>query len=228
LSQNSEIYEHNLNIALGAALRACDEIESGSDPITFLMGKVGIYTLQAVINRDRFAVQKVIEAEQLAYGRKAEDELLYGNAGYLYCLLVIQKYWPGSPFVQIINEAIRRVVEALIKSGNQNGELHYSFPRGASRYLGGAHGTIGIIHIILQARSIIGSSYDQLLISSINAVCNLQFESGNFPVIEGRNEDKLVHFCHGAAGAVPMLCLAYDIFKNPQYLDRAIRAGNCI
>lgn len=227
LSQNSGIYDQKLTQALGASLRAIEN-ETRIDTISFLMGQTGIWSLQAVINRDRLALAKVLECERHAYIKKAEDELLYGNAGYLYCLLFISKHWSSNPLKQEIADAVRRTCEILIKTGNRNGELHFSFPRGSNAYLGAGHGTIGIIHILLQAREYIGNTYDIILNASIVAVLNQQFNSGNFPVIEDEDEDKLIHFCHGAAGAVPMLCLAFTIFHNSLYLDRAIKAANCI
>ena len=66
------------------------------------MGPAGVYTMGAIIythiddknatNVNKF-VEKVLEMEKMFEEDKKfelEDELLYGSAGYLYCLLLLK------------------------------------------------------------------------------------------------------------------------------------------
>lgn len=61
----------------------------------------------------------------------------------------------------------------------------------------------------------------------------LQEADGNFPIALGsekrRNTEKrLVHWCHGAPGAIYFLLKAYKIFKDVKYLDACKKAADLI
>lgn len=61
----------------------------------------------------------------------------------------------------------------------------------------------------------------------------LQEQDGNFPIASGsekkRNADKrLVHWCHGAPGAVYFLLRAYQIYNDQKYLDACKKAADLI
>jgi hypothetical protein len=44
---------------------------------------------------------------------------------------------------------------------------------------------------------------------TVDFIIQLQFPSGNIPSSHPAKSDKLVAFCHGAPGAVPMFLAAY-------------------
>ena len=94
-------------------------------------------------------------------------------------------------------------------------------------YHGAAHGTAGILYILLQfpdwckqqaVNSLIRGTLDHMIL--------LQLPSGNFPSCSHSNHvDKLVHWCHGAPGFVYTLYHAYKVFGDEKYraaLDRAL------
>lgn len=61
----------------------------------------------------------------------------------------------------------------------------------------------------------------------------MQERDGNFPIALGsekkRNTEKrLVHWCHGAPGAIYFFLRAYQIFKDPNYLDACKKAADLI
>lgn len=61
----------------------------------------------------------------------------------------------------------------------------------------------------------------------------LQEQDGNFPIALGsenkRNTEKrLVHWCHGAPGAIYFLLRAYRIFNDVKYLDACKKAADLI
>lgn len=217
---------------LERAIEACGKIASRHsgfrDPISFYMGKPGVYTCLGCILKDVRYIEKVLDMSSLVTSRHAEDELLYGNAGYLYCLVYILSKWSDIPLRDRIIQTINSTVQELIQQGNQEGVLKYTFPRGMEMYLGAAHGTIGILQTILLAYEYLTIDINSILLSTLDYILSLQLPSGNFPMIDGERIDEVIHFCHGSAGVVPMLCTAYKALKNPRYLDAAIKAGNDI
>lgn len=64
-------------------------------------------------------------------------------------------------------------------------------------------------------------------------VTALQEPDGNFPIAlasgKKRNAEKrLVHWCHGAPGAIFFLLKAYGIFKDEKYLNASKRAADLV
>lgn len=64
-------------------------------------------------------------------------------------------------------------------------------------------------------------------------VSGLQESDGNFPIALGsekkRNTEKrLVHWCHGAPGAIYFLLKSYKAFNNDKYLDACKKAADLI
>lgn len=97
-------------------------------------------------------------------------------------------------------------------------------------YLGAAHGVAGILYILLQARAFIKSSdLEHYIIPTLDWLMNLQFPSGNFPSsLESKSRDRLVQWCHGAPGFVPLCLLAYQLFNKEKYLKIAEKCGEVI
>lgn len=64
-------------------------------------------------------------------------------------------------------------------------------------------------------------------------VSALQESDGNFPIALGsekkRNTEKrLVHWCHGAPGAIYVLLKAYQIFHDEKYLNACVKAADLV
>lgn len=83
--------------------------------------------------------------------KSSEDEVLYGNAGYLYCLLLIRKEVPGA---DVSDEVIKKVSDLLVAHGTKLAQsigpdppLMYSFVN--TKYLGAAHGLAGVVYLLL-------------------------------------------------------------------------------
>ena len=226
---NLHRHSGNYEAQMLASLEATKNLpKKDLDPPSFFVGKCGIHTLEAVITKNEHSVERVLAAQNLVHHPKAQDELLNGNAGYLYCLLFLLKHYPEYPQKSRIVDLVHLVAQELVQRGNRNGVLKYSFPRGGGRYLGAAHGTIGVLHVLLQAHSVLGNVYDEILTSTLSFILSQQFASGNFPVLEGLEEDTVVHWCHGGPGAVPMLIEAYKVFGDRAYLEAAEKAGEDI
>eukprot|EP00347_Sterkiella_histriomuscorum_P005713 403355552 len=171
-------------------------------------------------------------------GYYVEDEVLYGISGYLYSLLMILTEFDKNHKQTI--QLCKRLIDVIIKDGkkwskNQDFIL-IKWPRDRHEnkfYLGGAHGLMGVLQMLLQAVNIIPDlQSDKNLMSVLKNSCDylldLQFESGNFPSSLGKKDDLLVHFCHGSTGAVPFIISAYKTFGDKIYLDALIKTAELI
>ena len=102
--------------------------------------------------------EQLINLKQLALSetRQTQDEVLYGNAGYLYCLLWVRKLVPEA---HIQDSIIKEVSDFIIARGRKLAiltgpipPLMYSFAE--TQYLGAAHGLTGIIYLLLSAAEV--------------------------------------------------------------------------
>ena len=71
----------------------------------------------------------------------------------------------------------------------------------------------------------------KLVKNCIDTFLQMQSYDGNFPcVLEDLNkpEHKLIHWCHGAPGAVYLFAKAFLIFKEQKYLQSCLKCGDLI
>lgn len=144
-----------------------DEPKGHVEAPSFFFGPPGLYTLGALLyshidDKEGSNVAKYLD-KVLEFARyyepesplqsKIEDEVLYGSAGYLYCLLLLRKHI-GLRHHAEIDKVIAMVIEALMIAGvnDKTDYLEYHFPRKRKTpYMGAAHGTIGVIYMMLKA-----------------------------------------------------------------------------
>ena len=223
LSNFAVSYQEDLQACVNTVLRKLPNIPD--EVSTFLMGKAGICALLAVITKNEEYATMVLESTK---NDPEEFELLYGAAGTLYALGFILKHWPETTQKALIIASIQRIAEKTVEKKDGNNELHFRYPfHGGDSYIGAAHGIIGILYVLFQLREYLPNN-DNIFIPTLEYLIKLQFPTGNFPAIEGPEVDDTVHFCHGGPGAVPMLCLAYQIYNHQDYLQAALRAGEDI
>ncbi|KAF5839816.1 hypothetical protein DUNSADRAFT_18478 [Dunaliella salina] len=124
--------------------------------------------------------------------------------------------------------------------------LYYEWPaEGGSPYLGAAHGLMGILYAMLHCPPLL---QDPMAVMDIKAGIRYVLaheqdvpgspsgSGGHYPTQMGqlkRNSDRvLVHWCHGAPGAVFLLCKAHEVFggggDGAAYLPAACRAGEVV
>ncbi|XP_032513938.2 lanC-like protein 2 isoform X2 [Danaus plexippus] len=161
------------------------------------------------------------------------DELLYGKAGYLYSLLFVNKYVHGRNVIS--DDHIEKVASLILKSGKEfsqhtKSESPLLWQWHDKVYLGAAHGMAGILYILLQARAYIKSHDIRGFVRpTIDWLMKQQFPSGNFPSsLHSSSGDRLVQWCHGAPGFIPLCILAYQVFEEERYLKIAIQCGDLI
>ncbi|CAG9313729.1 unnamed protein product [Blepharisma stoltei] len=221
----SSEYKSCLEEAIIANLNSCQS--NRNTTLGFLTGRSGIYAITAAASKTIKYVEDLCRDENLI--PESENELLNGLAGYIYSIIFIIDRWSDVPLREDLIALLNRTVDELVRRGNNYGMLKYEWPIGRGKYyLGGAHGSIGVIMMLLQSRKYLQNHYDHVIRDTLRYLLSLRFPSGNFPSSEGKTRDDLVHFCHGATGAVPMLCQAFLAFQDQNYLDAAIRAGNVI
>ncbi|KAF5366296.1 hypothetical protein D9758_005798 [Tetrapyrgos nigripes] len=155
-------------------------------------------------------------------------EVLYGRAGFLYALLRLRasvyrcvprphegtdeksrKLWN-----LISDENLRMAIHSIVERGRV-GAKFFSSETGASaspplmwswhhkRYLGGAHGVAGILHVLLMCPTQLISAYVAEMLGTIEWLIDLQDKEGNWPSSFGKSRDHendLVQWCHGAPG----------------------------
>ncbi len=214
---------------------------SGEEDPSFFMGKSGLYTLGALLYREAGKAAEmlgcykaVLSALALCKLPTAEDELLYGNAGYLYCLLALYKTDPGTFDCKAEIREVMGLLKAVGGAAGKGGILIFPFPRSKSTfYYGAAHGLFGILYVLMKAIEVTGAITDPDLLEMIKKTCEqivkAQFPTGNFPPSFGEgSKDKLVHFCHGAPGAIPMLLQAHKMFGDEAFLTAALNAGEAV
>src|SRR5688572_29389156 len=120
------------------------------------MGGAGLYTLGARHYKERDQkkfkkmINKLMDAYELCFDEEnAEDEVLYGNSGYIYCLLSVMHYcWHSENMTYTIRKVIDEIIRVGKKWSKSNEYFIVKWPRNRDSdkfYLGGAHGLFGAL-----------------------------------------------------------------------------------
>ncbi|XP_026746767.1 lanC-like protein 2 isoform X1 [Trichoplusia ni] len=164
---------------------------------------------------------------------ESPDEILYGKAGYLYALLFVNKHINGKEIIPVNH--IEKVINSILKSGKQySAQMKSDSPLlwhwHDKVYFGAAHGMAGILYMLLQARLHINIIEIRSFIKpAIDWLLSQRYHSGNFPSSMGSTSgDKLIQWCHGAPGYVPLCLLAAQIFEEEKYMKVALQCGDLI
>lgn len=223
---------------------------------TFLCGQAGVYALGAAAAAalGDAGRQGHYEGRFADLGRQpwlrdgqlegAADELLYGRAGFLAAARFLN-FQLGSteagrppavpdevtvPVVSAILESGRRGAAAM--GGNGGGQLGLPPPPlmwewHGTRYFGAAHGVAGICHLLLHWP--LGERDMAAVRGTLDYLLAQRLPSGNFPSSEGRKDDRLVHWCHGAPGVLFTLTKAAEAIPDGgKYLNAALEAGDVV
>ncbi|KAM4543376.1 lanC-like protein 2 [Fundulus diaphanus] len=209
--------------------------------VTFLCGDAGPLAVGAVVNHklsnsaeSKDCVSRLLQLQRSVLNPDAEmpDELLYGRAGYLFALLFVNKEIGAGT---VDEGTITQLVTAIVESGKRLSAeektdrcpLLYEWHK--KQYLGAAHGLAGIYYMLMQPGARVHATLlAELVRPSIDYVRHKRFRSGNFPSSLSNENDRLVHWCHGAPGVIHMLIMAYKVFKEEKYLKEAADCAEVI
>ncbi|XP_063992134.1 lanC-like protein 3 [Diachasmimorpha longicaudata] len=240
-----QLAQNYLQSAMQAVNRRGKHLNSG-----FLCGDAGVIAVAAAISA---TTGDSCQANSLGklYADLAEickspgflqagsDEFFVGRAGYLYGAIWLNKTF-GREVVPL--GVIHQLGETVVLSGQKYSvkfkspcPLMYSYY--GTEYLGAAHGLSSILQVLIQIPNFLDANeeFDRLVHDSVDFLLSLESRSGNYPCAldetgpeARREEDELVHWCHGAPGVVYLLAAAHRRYQDPRYLQACLRAGDLI
>eukprot|EP01039_Chlorochromonas_danica_P005752 gene5752-6336_t len=202
----------------------------GSRRVTFLAGTAGYHTLRALLTAGQNGIEDLLGMRRQVEALPREDcELLYGRAGYLYALLFLRKQL-NRP--DLARDLVPQLIEQIVEEGRRRGGgriLLWQWHD--TSYLGAVHGLAGILYILLHCQAHEISPYSSLIQETAEWWMNkCRLPSGNFRSSLESTSDKLVQFCHGATGSVPLLCALSQAFPSraAYYRQVALETGEVI
>jgi hypothetical protein len=174
------------------------------------------------------------------------NEWLYGRAGYIHACILLRHTFAGDeqPYAAVSQElrAIQdEVVHATLREGRTYAQSHgkcspLMYRWAGGEYLGAAHGIMGILHMLLDADTVLD---DPELMEEVRASVDFvaskeQFLDhdetigGHFGSLDDDQPATLVQFCHGAPGAVWLFSKAFEVYGDEQYKQLALRSGEAV
>lgn len=237
LAEKKATYRENALEYLSVALQ-----NPTLDKTSFLLGDAGTYALASVIKHslgDRTYIDMINYYRQFYnsflnpnFLKCGGDEFFVGRSGYLAGAL-----WMTSEMkTQVLSvEEMHKICKVIVESGREYAKKHRSpcplmYHYYSTEYLGAAHGISFILQMLLTVPGFLESdaaSAKDIKIT-IDFLASIQSKDGNWPTCMEeleQKEHKLVHWCHGAPGVVYLMAKAFLVFKNQEYLNACIQAG---
>ncbi|RKP07486.1 hypothetical protein THASP1DRAFT_30703 [Thamnocephalis sphaerospora] len=241
-------------------------IRSAESQCGFLCTDVGMHAVAFAIyrqlDRERDAadhLRKVLDAATISEQASMSSELLYGRAGYLYALQFVRTHLADADEERRaeIDRIAARTYALIIEDGQRTSRqwgLDHRTPLlwqwHGKAYLGAAHGTAGILTILMRWPELAKRYAPMLQVatdfvlfaietwtfsvagasegvrnwpSSIRPVVS---EQGDSPLERAYGRTNLFQFCHGAPGIGLCALQAHATFGNRRYFDVAVRAAD--
>lgn len=247
MSQRPSVSEENQKFYLERASSIALSHLSNTDiskerRVSLLESKtVGSLAIASVCNhlmndkaKGKIFMKNLLEFQQLPIFqslRRCECEVLYGKTGYLQSILFVRKYTRNRTYG---SKEVQSILKSILEEGakNANGRMPLMWEWHGKKYLGAAHGVVGILYVLLCFHEEImtlenGSVFSNSIFDSIMILtkpsCSLP--SGNLASSWGKVKDDLVHWCHGAPGFILLLVQAFMISNNLEYLTIAESIG---
>lgn len=167
-----------------------------------------------------------------------ECDVLYGRAGALQVIFFLRQCLGNDKIgtrvaLQLADEIIREG-QRYAAQYNQLG-LPLLWEWHETKYLGAAHGVVGILHTLLCLRAdelaVLNERYGlhEAIRQTIQALSQYySFPSGNLdssiksPSHGTSRTDRLVHWCHGAPGHILLLIKAHEFFEDDHFKQQAM------
>ena len=163
----------------------------------------------------------------------AEDEILFGKAGWMYCLQFIQRSlgdgvdeWTARK----IESSLQRTGEALVARGREVARERGLVQKGwplmwecfGDLYLGAAHGAVGCLASLYRSFALLAPASREAVDATLAALLATRHASGNLPIKLGSRRDEHIHWCHGAPGLPSLFHAAAEARGDD---DGALRAA---
>ena len=181
---------------------------------------MAMLAIDAASTRDPDLVGELCKFADVTADPEANNEWMYGRAGFLYLLRFVKICFADDPKVkELINDTEDEVIEAIMESPRP-WKWH------GKAYMGAAHGAIGIITQIV----LTDVNWAPKLEAELGALLSYQYDSGNWPSSIPPGKDRQVQVCHGAPGVIISLKSIQKYFpKLNDKMERAIAKGReCI
>lgn len=210
--------------------------------MAYYMGDAGLHTLGCALHagtpwgsaklagKHARALIRIAQAAAVPGACHGVREVLYGQAGLLYCLRAVadtvgmplsgEAATLGAAVAQSICSAGIDPCGVAQTTGEDAWPMMWQF--GRSEYLGAAHGVVGIAYMLLDWVPELLPEHRQRLVALVTRITELCLTSESLPVAASlRFDTALFHWCHGTPGAILLLVKAFQIFGTPQFLDAA-------
>ncbi|KAI0984974.1 hypothetical protein GJ496_007407 [Pomphorhynchus laevis] len=210
--------------------------------ITMLCGDPGIYVIEYLLNPTEAKLIDIIHYFRNLLpltldSSKFSDELLYGRAGYLQAVLFLRKTLIIKNDLQHIAEIdliIKELAESILKNGRKNrynsrSQLPLCFKWHDKMYFGAAHGLSGILLMLIKATECVQElkpHINSYILPAVKSLIDHTFDTGNLKSSEGNETDRLVQWCHGSPGLIPLLVEAYRISDDAYFIEKATWMAN--
>ncbi|KAF9590584.1 hypothetical protein IFM89_035902, partial [Coptis chinensis] len=213
-------------------VKACDTASLGSRCVTFICGRAGVCALGAVVAKyggdDKLVDYYLSKFKEIKLSKDVPNELLYGRAGFLWACLFLNKHIGDNT---IPSSYTASVVRDLIKEGKWLSKSEYSnspfmYEWHGKKYWGAAHGLAGILYVLMHM--VLKPDEIEDVKGTLRYMIQNRFPSGNYPSSEGSDNDRLVHWCHGAPGVAVTLVKAAEVFGGQEFLQAAVDAGEVV
>uniref|UniRef100_A0A915PHQ7 Uncharacterized protein n=1 Tax=Setaria digitata TaxID=48799 RepID=A0A915PHQ7_9BILA len=211
----------------------------------YLLGTLGVYVIKVILDYEmkKFVNSSIIDRIASLidvicaknYLPNGADEMLVGRAGFLAAVLTLRMHLRS----EVISDLrIKKVVDCIINSGRHYAKQHGSrtplmYHYYNVEYLGAAHGLMGILQMLLSFFNLLDDAAVQDVERTLDWLLEIQAENGNFaPSVDeigvNRGSNELLHWCHGATGAVHLMIVAYLCTKKVKFLKAAEKALDLI
>ena len=187
-------------------------------------------TDKATVEANLLATQLVKSCQSLP---RQECDVLYGRAGAIQAILFLRQALRNT---EIGQASILQLADDVVKEGRRYAALHkidglpLLWEWHETKYLGAAHGVVGVLHTLLCLTSpelaILDERYGihHAIKATMEGLENYCWLSGNLDSsIKFHRVDQLVQWCHGATGHILLLMKAYEIYGDEAYQQLACK-----
>ncbi|KAL3313364.1 hypothetical protein Ciccas_008034, partial [Cichlidogyrus casuarinus] len=226
---------------------------SNEDKHSFICGNLGIYTCAACVGKAmndlelvNLCLREIINSATY-FGQNVDiysfgsDEMFVGRAGVLIAFATLRAFHID---IKPHNEVIKHLCSLIILSGSQYSiatrhKCPLMFQYHGTQYLGAAHGVVGIIYALLlfwdlwreehggESARMVRETVDILLDRYTSDDGNLIPATGD-RVPQPGSDRELIHWCHGASGAIILYAKAFRVWNDAKYLKACEACANLI